>query len=62
MMQKMKDNNVKLIVCLFVLSVSLFSQTIENFDFKTLDGTNYNLYDDLLNKKKPVMFHTMTSS
>ena len=51
---------VNLIIAIFTLSA--LTQVVDNFDFTTLDGTHYNLYNDLLNKKKPVLFHTMTSS
>ncbi len=57
------ENYLKAISFILAFTVvSSFSQTVANFDFTTLDGTTYNLYDDLLNQKKPVLFHTMTSS
>jgi len=52
----------KVIVLVGIFALYGLTQVVDNFDFTTLDGTHYNLYNDLLNKKKPVLFHTMTSS
>ncbi len=62
-MKGLLEKGIKSIGLILALAVAAsFSQTVANFDFTTLDGTTYNLYDDLLNQKKPVLFHTMTSS
>ncbi len=58
----MEINMKKTIITLLALLAPLYAQTIDNFDFTTVSGTKYNLYNDLLSQKKPVLFHTMTSS
>lgn len=49
-------------ICLFIIQQILNAQIVEDFEFTTVDGTHYSLYADLLNKDKPVMFHTTTAS
>ncbi len=46
----------------FLAVIGISAQKMPNFDFTTMDGKTYNLYNDFLNQKRPVIFHTTTSS
>ncbi len=51
-------NAVKILFLVVGLFLSVFAQ-VGNFDLTDLDGTTYNLYDDLLDKGRPVYVEAM---
>ncbi len=48
----------KILLLLLGFFLSIFAQ-VGNFDLTDLDGTVYNLYDDLLDKGRPVYVECM---